>query len=420
MLYRNLIYLVIFFSISMMSNAYSEEQKRLNLEFLQADVAIILQSLAKEQGLNLVMNSQTDQLITLTLHDVSWQNALDIVLKQTNLAADIHDNILFIHELTSPQDTIEQLKQQQKQALYTQSLAYLTLKINHIEGQELITMIKQNDLLSERGKLYYNQKSSTLIIHDVPTAFSEIKQLIQIFDQPQPQVQISARIVTMSDESLSALGIDWGYQGHNSQTVNQLTTGLNLAHSTLQLGVTVANLAGNLLNLELAALEAENKLDIIANPSLLTTHLMPASIRQGTEIPYEVSAGSNGGNTIEFKQAVLGLDVTPRILNDNLIELDLHISQNAAGQAIKKSDGGEALAIDTQEIQTKVIVKQGQTLVLGGIFQQAKSHTKQQIPTLGKLPLIGKMFRYQQQKQHRRQLVIFITPQLIKIDTQTK
>lgn len=403
-----------------MPNAYSEEQKHLNLEFLQTDVAIILQSLAKEQGLNLVMNSQTDQLITLRLHDVSWQNALDIVLKQTNLAADIHDNILFIHDVTSPQDTIEQLKQKQRHALYTEPLAYLTLKIHHIEGQDLITMINQNDLLSERGNVYYNQKSSTLIIHDVASVFPQIKQLTQILDQPQPQVQISARIVTMSDESLSALGIDWGYQGHPSQTVKQLTTGLNLAHSTLQLGVTVANLAGNLLNLELAALEAENKLDIIANPSLLTTHLTPASIRQGTEIPYEVNAGNNGGSTIEFKQAVLGLDVTPRVLNNNLIELDLHISQNAAGQAIKKSDGGEALAIDTQEIQTKVIVKHGQTLVLGGIFQQAKTHTKQQIPALSKLPLIGNMFRYQQQKQQRRQLVIFITPQLLKIESQAQ
>lgn len=149
---------------------------------------------------------------------------------------------------------------------------------------------------------------------------------------------------------------------------------------------------------------------------MLTSNLRTASIKQGTEIPYAVSSGSSGATSIEFKQAVLGLEVTPILLPNGQLELDLFISQNMAGQAIKMSEGGEALAIDTQEIRSQVQVSDGDTIVLGGIFQQITTQNQSQVPLLSQLPLLGPLFAYNSHKLQRRELVIFITPQLIPLN----
>lgn len=292
-------------------------------------------------------------------------------------------------------------------------LHYFSLKLDHLDGEEAIKLLKHNTMLSEYGKVFFNRQSSMLIIYDEQANFLQMEKLIRQLDQKPQQVEITAHIVTINEECLSALAGKWDYKGGVSEVVKSVDTGLALVSPAMRLGMTVASVAGNLLNLQLAAFEAENQVEIIASPRLLTTHLMPASIRQGTEIPYEVASGKNGTSTIEFKQAVLGLKVTPRVLQDNYLELNLHISQNAVGQAIKRSEGGEALTIDTEEIKTQVIVKQGQTLILGGIFQQNHNRGKRQVPFVGKLPAIGYLFQQNQKKKQRRELVIFITPKII-------
>lgn len=203
-------------------------------------------------------------------------------------------------------------------------------------------------------------------------------------------------------------------RGGSSQLLDKFDVGLGVINSTSTLGFNLAKRSGSLLNLELSALESENQLEIIASPNLLTANQNTASIKQGTDVPYEVSSGNNGATTIEFKQAVLGLEVTPKILDDKKMILDLYITQNTTGRSIKRRDGGEALAIDTQEIKTQVMVKSGETVVLGGIFQQLNDKTKRDVPGVSDIPLVGNLFKYKGKKQQKRELVIFITPQLVE------
>ncbi len=167
-----------------------------------------------------------------------------------------------------------------------------------------------------------------------------------------------------------------------------------------------------MLDLELSALEQKQQLDIIASPRLLASHLQPASIKQGSEIPYQVSSGESGATSVEFKEAVLGMEVTPTVLQKGRIRLKLHISQNVPGQVLQQADG-EVLAIDKQEIETQVEVKSGETLALGGIFTRKNKSGQDSVPLLGDIPWFGQLFRHDGKEDERRELVVFITPRLV-------
>ena len=324
------------------------------------------------------------------------------------------DNILFISKAIEP-EILEQKKQLElKQQEQKQPLESLSIAINHADLANLNETIQQQGLLSERGKVIMDKRTNSLIIMDLPKQFKAINNLIKSIDKPMPQVHISAHIVTMSSESMNELGIKWGYSGRSSQLLDKFEVGLGITNSTSTIGFNLAKISGSLLNLQLSALESENQVEIIASPNLLTSNQNMASIKQGTEIPYEVSNGNNGATSIEFKQAVLGLEVTPKILSDNQILLDLYITQNTAGRSIKRSEGGEALAIDTQEIKTQVKVNNGETIVLGGIFQQTNDNLKRNVPSASELPIIGNLFKYKGKKQQKKELVIFITLQLVE------
>jgi len=320
---------------------------------------------------------------------------------------------LVITAIADPKLLLEQQRKEQMEQQLLLPLAYVSLKVDHADLKALRAVILEQNILSERGKAFIDDRTNTLVVHDITQNIDNITTLVKQLDQPIAQVHISAQIVTMSNESLSELGIKWGYTGSSSQLINQFDINLGLANSAATLGFNLAKRSNKLLNLELSALEAENQLEIIASPTLLTSNKHTASIKQGTQIPYEVSSGNNGATSIEFKQAVLGLEVTPRVLAGNQIELTLYITQNTAGRSIKRHDGGEALAIDTQEIKTQVLVGNGETLVLGGIFQQSRHQENRSVPGVSKLPIIGNLFKYQSKKQQKRELIIFITPQLI-------
>lgn len=390
------------------------QNDRISMTFYQTDITIILQALADSKDLNLVMTDELSIIQTIKLQNVEWQKALTIILNSAKLQAKIDGNILFISKAMEPEDLYQKELLAKKEQEQKQPLDSLVLTINQVEPSILLETIQQQGLLSERGKAVIDKSTNSLIIIDLPQRFSDIKKLVKAFDKPVPQVHISAHIVTMSDESMSELGIKWGYSGRSSQLLDKFDVGLGVANPTSTVGFNLAKISGSLLNLELSALESENKLEIIASPNLLTANQNMASIKQGTEIPYEVSSGSNGATSIEFKQAVLGLEVTPKILSDDQMILDLYITQNTAGRAIKRSNGGEALAIDTQEIKTQVKVKSGETVVLGGIFQQVSSNTKSKVPVVSEVPIVGNLFKYKGKKQQKRELVIFITPQLVE------
>lgn len=386
----------------------------ITLNFYQTDIGIILQALADSKQLNLIMTEDIAQKQTIKLQNVDWHKALMIIINSANLQAKIEDNILFISKAEDP-DQINQKQRLDKLSLEQRlPLDTLPIRIEHADLNTLLDIIHKQALLSERGKVIVDKRTNSLIITDIPPKLTAIKSLITLLDKAIPQVHIAAHIVNMSDESMSELGIKWGYVGQPSQLINKFDIKLGAASSTANLGFNLAKMSGSLLNLELSALQAENQLEIIASPNLLTANQNMASIKQGTEIPYEVSSGSSNSTSIEFKQAVLGLEVTPKIIGEEKMILDLHITQNTAGQAIKRSDGNEALAIDTQEIKTQVKVKSGETIVLGGIFHQINSKNDHNVPYVSQVPIIGSLFKYKNKKQQKRELVIFITPQLVE------
>ena len=413
-----LIILLMILSMSCSAEPIASEKNQSNelisINFYQTDVAIILQALADDKQMNLVMMDDISTKQTIKLHNVDWSKALKVVLNSANLDAEIEDNILFVSK-SIEQDLLAhgELLEKKEQEL-NQPLNLLTISINHADPNNLVENIQQQGLLSKRGKVTVDKRTNSILISDMKKQFADIKKLVKTLDQPIPQVHISAHIVTMSDESMEELGIKWGYSGKSSQFFNQLNVDLGVAHSSSSVGFNLAKLSGSLLDLELSALESENQLEIIASPNLLTANQNMASIKQGTEIPYEVSNGSNGSTSIEFKQAVLGLEVTPKIVAENQMILDLYITQNTTGQSIKRRDGGEALAIETQEIKTQVKVKSGETVVLGGIFQQVNSKGKKKVPAIADVPIIGNAFKYNDKKYQKRELVIFITPQLVE------
>lgn len=395
-------------------SAKKESNDLISMDFYQTDVAIILQALADNKQMNLVMIDDISTKQTIKLKNVDWQKALKVVLNSANLQAEIEDNILFVSKSIEPEVLAQRELLEQKEQELNQPLTLLTIPIKHGDPNNLVETIQQQGLLSERGRAIVDKRTNSVLITDMSKQFADIKKLVKALDQPIPQVHISAHIVTMSDESMEELGIKWGYFGKSSQFFNQLDVDLGVVNPSSSAGFNLAKLSGSLLNLELSALESENQLEIIASPNLLTANQNMASIKQGTEIPYEVSRGGNGSTSIEFKQAVLGLEVTPKIVADKQMILDLYITQNTTGRSIKRRDGGEALAIETQEIKTQVKVKDGETVVLGGIFQQVNSNGKKKVPGLAQVPIIGNAFKYNAKKNQKRELVIFITPQLVE------
>jgi len=416
--YLNIIILAILFSMSCWANpktlSSAESDDLVSINFYQTDIAIILQALADNKQMNLVMVDDLSTKQTIKLQNVTWQKALTVVLNSANLRAEIDDNILFISKADDPEELLQKKLLEQKELQLNEPLTLLTIPVNHADLSNLVETIQSQGLLSERGKAIIDKRTNSIIITDMSKQFSNIKKLVKSLDQPIPQVHISAHIVTMNKQSMNELGIKWGYTGHSSQVLSKFDVDFGVTNAASSVGFNLAKLSGSLLNLELSALESENQLEIIASPNLLTANQNMASIKQGTEIPYEVSNGGNGSTSIEFKQAVLGLEVTPKIIANDQMILDLYITQNTAGRSIKRRDGGEALAIETQEIRTQVKIKSGETVVLGGIFQQINNVSKNSVPGISNIPIIGNAFKNKAKKQQKRELVIFITPQLVE------
>ena len=416
--YLNIVIILLLFSMSCWANprtlTSTESEDLISINFYQTDIAIILQALADNKQMNLVMVDDLSTKQTIKLRNVTWQKALTVVLNSANLCSEIDNNILFISKAVDQEVLLQKKLLEQKELQLNQPLALLTIPVNHADLNNLVETIQSQGLLSERGKAFIDKRTNSIIITDMSTKFSNIKKLVKSLDQPIPQVHISAHIVTMNKQSMDELGIKWGYTGHSSQVLSKFDVDFGVTNAASSVGFNLAKLSGSLLNLELSALESENQLEIIASPNLLTANQNMASIKQGTEIPYEVSNGGNGATSIEFKQAVLGLEVTPKIIANDQMILDLYITQNTAGRSIKRRDGGEALAIETQEIRTQVKVKSGETVVLGGIFQQINNASKNRVPGISNVPIIGNAFKNKAKKQQKRELVIFITPQLVE------
>lgn len=390
----------------------------INLEFYDAPVSLILRALADHQQLNLVLGPGVAGNLSVRMKAIPWQQALEVVMRMGKLTSQKQGNVLMIFpqsELAVQRQQKSEQAERQKQA---RPLIALTLGLKHADAAAVAAQLnaQKGTLLSLRALVSADTRTNQLLIRDARPELDNARRWVEAMDYPIQQVQIAAHIVTMNRDSLRELGVRWGINSpviaSKAQQVGEVNIGHTVDNPFISAGFTLARIGEKLLSLELSALEQKDRVEIIASPRLMTANLQTASIKQGTEIPYQVSSGASGATSIEFKEAVLGMEVTPKILPNGAITLALQISQNMPGRKIKQAEG-EALSIDKQEIKTQVTVKNGETLILGGIFQQQDINTVNKVPGLGNLPLVGGLFKQQSTHDQRRELVIFITPTLI-------
>lgn len=386
----------------------------------ETPIVQVLQTLAEQQSFNVMIAPGVTGNLSLRLVNVPWEQAFQQVLRLASLTSSKTGNILQIQQKQDPEKLRAQREAARKQSVLEQPLIQAVYTPRYAEVADLAAGIKANEekLLGPRGSITVDKRTNRLVVRDNKQAQKRIASWVADMDVSMGQVELSAHIVTINQEKLRELGVKWSAPaGDAAAGLYQATTvssELAVNAATTTLGFNIGRINGRMLELELSALEQQQQLDIIASPRLLVAHQQSASIKQGTEIPYQVSNGKNEATSVEFKEAVLGMEVTPTISHHGTIRLQLRISQNMPGRSIQHADG-EALAIDKQEIETQVEVKNGETLALGGIFQQQNNRTQDTVPVLGNMPLIGQLFRYDGKKRQRRELVVFITPRLIAL-----
>jgi len=388
--------------------------KNISLVVDEVPVAQVLQSLADMEQRNMVIAPDVQGSVSLQLKNVPWKQALQTVLNSSGLVMAQQGNVISVHsqawqQARQVQALAEQEKQQQALPLISRSIV-----LQHADASELAKAGEK--LLSPRGTLTVDKRTNRLILRDDESHLSLFNAWSSEMDIPVGQVELAAHIVTINEKSLRELGVKWSLAEADVAPglgkITSLSTDLSVADATARAGFNIGRINGRLLELELSALEQKQQLDIIASPRLLASHLQPASIKQGSEIPYQVSSGESGATSVEFKEAVLGMEVTPTVLQQNRVRLKLHISENMPGQVLQQADG-EVMAIDKQEIETQVEVRSGETLALGGIFSQKNKTARDSVPLLGDIPLLGQFFRHDGKDNERRELVVFITPRII-------
>lgn len=393
--------------------------KTQNVTLMVDDVPVtqVLQALAEQERKNLVVSPDVSGVVSLHLTDVPWKQALQTVVKSAGLVLRQEGAILHVHS-----ESWQSEEAARQEAEVARREANLPLENRHIALRyaDATELAKAGDkLLSAKGSLTVDKRTNRLLIRDNSPTLALVEQWVAQMDLPIEQVELAAHIVTINEKSLRELGVKWTLaDATKAGAVGQVTTiasDLSVANATTRAGFNIGRINGRLLDLELSALEQKQQLDIIASPRLLASHLQPASIKQGSEIPYQVSSGESGATSVEFKEAVLGMEVTPTVLPKGRIRLKLRISQNMPGQVLQQADG-EVLAIDKQEIETQVEVKSGETLALGGIFSNKNKTGKDSIPLLGDIPWLGQLFRHDGKENERRELVVFITPRLVSTE----
>jgi type IV pilus assembly protein PilQ len=432
-------------SDSARGNGPSDELVTLN--FTNISTRLLLQKLADIGGKNIVVADSVTGDISLKLDQVTWSQALNAIAAAKGLAYKTIGNITFIELLAPVQGNVEDSQSlpvnlpavHQDDITENWPVQTEIIELNYASATDLAQLLQSESssgLLSEKGSMFADERTNRLIIVDTSEKLALIRPMVTALDVPAKQVLIEARIVMVNEGELDEIGVRWGIFSASDNlsvagsleenlaaigvvdtddlTVSDLLN-VNLAASSTNassIAFQLAKLGSNaLLDLELSALQSESKAEIISSPRLLTTNKKPAFIEQGTEIPY-LEMVKDGTSTIAFKKAVLSLEVTPQITPDNQLLLDLQVTQDRPGEVVKTGNG-EAVAIVTQRIGTQVSVSDGETIVLGGIYQQSSTEGIDKVPVLGDVPLLGGLFRRSYQRAGKSELVIFITPKVI-------
>lgn len=413
--------------------------EKLSLNFQDIEVRTVLQIIADFTGFNLVASDTVQGSITLRLKNVPWDQALDIVLKSQGLAKQQMGNVLMV----GPADQIANRQkiemEANKQVEEFAPLRTEFIQVRYAKATDILALVSaEGSLLSERGNASVDSRTNTIIIQDTASSIEEIRRAIAVLDVPVKQVLIEARIVVASTNVGENLGIRWGggygvLDGSDNVTLGGgidsvrrfnegVTSGspvrdisstdsvVNLPLSTTGATTFAFGLSTDeyVLDLELSALESDGKAEIISQPRVITADGQTARIQAGTEIPYE-QASASGATTIVFKEAVLKLEATPQITPDERVLMDLMINKDAVGEIF-----GNVPSIDTNELETQVLVNNGETIVLGGIFQSEDVTQIDKTPFFGDLPVIGRLFRRTTRSEDKSELLIFITPRLVK------
>lgn len=415
--------------------------RKISLDFQDVEIRTILQILAKESGMNIVASDSVNGKMTLSLKDVPWDQALDLVMQARNLDMRQQGNIVNI----APRDELlakdKAFLQAEKDiadlgALYSQNFQ---LKYKNVEEFRSILRLdnadttgNRNTLVSGRGSVLIDPATNTLIVTDTRSVIEKFRKLIDELDVPAQQVMIEARIVEAADGFSRDLGVKFGATGRKKlkNETSAFGWGVNSgfggggkweAQTKINLPVAAAAnsislvraISSGALNLELSASESLSKTKTLANPRVLTQNRKEAKIESGYEIPFTVTTASGGGNSTntELKKAVLGLTVTPNITPDGQIIMTVKINKDSPAQCASGSN--TILCISTKSLNTQAMVENGGTLIVGGIYEENNGNTLTKVPLLGDIPVIGNLFKTRRKKTDRRELLIFITPRII-------
>jgi len=422
--------------------------ERLSLNFQNIEVRAVLQLIADFTGINMVTSDAVKGNVTLRLKNVPWDQALDIILKSRGLDKRQKGNVILVAPAAeiAAQEKLE--LEAQKQVKELAPIISESIQVNYAKASELATLLKSkgNSMVSERGNITVDQRTNKLLVQDTAQNIAQIAALVEELDVPVRQVLIESRIVTVKTNFSQDLGVAFGV-GKATTNANTPIVSLgdvSVAHDCLdgctnpitwndtynvnlgvsgaagRIGLAIARLPfGTLLDLELTASEAEGKSELISSPKVITSDQHKARILQGQEIPY-LSSASSGAATISFKEAVLSLEVTPQITPDSRVNMDLKVTKDAPdfGRLLFTGSGLGAPPISKQEVNTQVLVDNGETIVLGGVFEQTKSSTVSRVPFFGDIPILGYLFRNTHEGDDKSELLIFVTPKILKENIQ--
>ena len=420
--------------------------ERISLSFQNIDVRALLQIIGDVSGNNVVISDGVRGELAMRLINVPWDQALDIILRTKGLGMQQQGNVMLIAPLEEMASRAKAEGEATRQKDEGAPLRSEIIQINYAKAGEMAALLKagSKSLLSARGQVSVDDRTNTLLVLETRERLGEIRNLIARLDIPVRQVLIESRIVIANNDFSKSLGSKFGVTGFSNlgddpvgitsgsvtstdTTVNSLATiapgqpiEIGSLNDRLNVNLPVASagrigfaiLGSNyLVDLELSALQAEGRGEVLSTPRVVTANAKQASIEQGVEIPYQ-EASSSGATSVSFKKAVLALQVTPQITPDDRIIMDLNVKNDSRGQDVN-SGLGQIPSIDTREVQTQVLVSNGETVVLGGVYQQTSSFSVTKVPLLGDLPLLGYLFRTTNTVNNKRELLIFVTPKIL-------
>ena len=456
--------------------------EKLSLNFQNIEVRSVLQVIADFTGLNIVTSDTVQGSLTLRLKDVPWDQALDIILQTKGLDMRKNGNIVLIAPREELALKEKQQLESQAQINELEPLQTEMFQLNYAKAQDILNIVNVQTggtagqgaggarFLSKRGTAFVDPRTNILFVTDIGARLEEVRRVIRQIDTSVRQVLIEARIVIANDTFSRQLGVRFGQQtgatlanrrysigtggslsttpvvslsGGTGGTVTretrtqtpfelasgiatpgysdspQLNVNLPVANAAGQLALTLINLgSGNLINLELSALEADNRGKVVSSPRVITGDNQKAHIEQGTEIPYVTPGSANSPATVSFKKAVLALDVTPQITPDGRVIMQVEIRKDSVGQNVQVQGGGTVPSIDTKSVLTQIAVNNGDTAVIGGIYEEVITNDTTKVPFLGDVPVVGWLFKNTGRSSQKTELLIFLTPRVVR-DTVT-